>query len=1351
MRFIAIGVLLGAMATVALAAEPVPVQNASFEEAAAEAAGPVAKDWQTEGSPSGWHHWIGSVARQGKPILTWEETGGRTGDRCVSLRGCVGAVCVIQTVPVEAEATYLVRAWGKTSNPASECTMSVRWQDEGGKWTGGTLKDRLPADVPADTWHEIEVPAPAPKGAGRLVILLTASGQSDADKCWFDDVSVSKLGPRDILVSPCNFMAPLLFPTGEPPETPHVKWAKPWAKGKLRALFLLGSDHSLREHIEIAQRMDLDYDYTFAHNFEQSLYALNSKQIMRRLDEGYYDVAVVAINASEDLSRALLDKLGPDKGVVFVCGGNVKPSVPADAKFTAAAEDHYVKRSVAALPSVNKSGEDAIKEIEIAEDVPGRAVRITYTQNFRCLTPSHTYEDFVQWGAGYWEGYLQTIIRAMLWAAGKAPEAGVAMIPAANGASLVMPPTARALRARVWVTDRMNRVSGEREIEDSQSAVAIQRPLGAASGPAMYSAILTNENGQIFDFVSCLSDVKSDARIVEVRPEKDYFLQDEPIRVTVEAAGDVAGMKIEGILTDIHGRETARALVDAQEGINTLSLTMRDHLSTFNWVHARLLEGETERDTARWYVLVPASREAFLEDFQVGTWASTGYHPAYLHDAMLQAMKRAGITEGLEGRNAYLPTLAAGLWPVSTAYGRAPGFSRFKGPETVREPCLSDPGIRQKMAEVCEDVAREERGFSPIFGYLRDETSLVPGGLDLDTCSSPHCQARYRQWLQERYESLAELNAEWRTGYKSWDELGFVDYRQAREDGNLAPWLMYRRFMDWVWSDAVKWCSQNARKADPTAMLALANSFGLNPFSGRDYWLLADANDYTMEYPYEAWSSSPVSYHFEAVRSFAGDKVHHPWIGYRHQEEAINFEPWWCALHGASGVEIYGCMSLFAGNSSWAQVFPTMQLTKRGKMFADLVTPLKRGIGKALMTAKRPQPAIAILWSQPSMYVACGLSGEGRNPRSTAKGRTYHQYFHSRLAFRQACIASGRQFDYVCEEQIKAGVLDQFQCLVLPASFAIGPEVCGKLAEFVERGGRLIADQGAGLTNEVGARYDDAGPVCELFGIKRLNGKLGYEDAVITYDFPVSGEVQISAAGHEKLAQVAGAPAYEDGSPMIVASKRGKGETMFLNFAAADVPSLRAVFDELPVLALVTADGGRHRPTAYEIVRLDRGDIHYYGVLRDYRIKEEHGPVEVVLRQPDERHLYDVRSGEYLGKTDHIALDLAPGRAALYASVGYEVKGISVSGPRRARPGEACPLRLKILADKQPGDHVLHIEVTDPTGRRAEAYCQNLVTRSGQADLEIPFAPNNLAGKWTIRAQDIASGKATEHIIEVAR
>ena len=77
--------------------------------------------------------------------------------------------------------------------------------------------------------------------------------------------------------------------------------------------------------------------------------------------------------------------------------------------------------------------------------------------------------------------------------------------------------------------------------------------------------------------------------------------------------------------------------------------------------------------------------------------------------------------------------------------------------------------------------------------------------------------------------------------------------------------------------------------------------------------------------------------------------------------------------------------------------------------------------------------------------------------------------------------------------------------------------------------------------------------------------------------------------------------------------------------------------------------------------------------------------------------------------------------------------------------------KIVILPEAGMGDHLLRLTVTDPSGEVARHYCANLLTVAGQADVEIPFAPNDLVGTWSVVARDLISGACMETPIELAR
>jgi hypothetical protein len=57
----------------------------------------------------------------------------------------------------------------------------------------------------------------------------------------------------------------------------------------------------------------------------------------------------------------------------------------------------------------------------------------------------------------------------------------------------------------------------------------------------------------------------------------------------------------------------------------------------------------------------------------------------------------------------------------------------------------------------------------------------------------------------------------------------------------------------------------------------------------------------------------------------------------------------------------------------------------------------------------------------------------------------------------------------------------------------------------------------------------------------------------------------------------------------------------------------------------------------------------------------------------------------------------------------------------------------------------VRLEVSDPTGRLVRHYSGNVTVREGKSELTIPFALNDGAGNWRVRARDAVSGLTADH------
>ena len=1317
----------------ALAEEPLELVNPGFEQTEGETVGEPSPDWEQAGAPPGWSVWFGSTARASNAELVWTAETACTGTRSISVRSSAGPTVIMQQVPVEPGNAYSVRAWGRRSAANCKVHVGARWKQEDGSWADAAHpRSEMPFDAPADEWVEIECVVQAPEKAAFLVIMLTGEGQGAEDACWFDDVSVASLVGEDLYVGPVSsWIHPMFLPSEDAPVTEHIAWANPRAGGPLSVLFLLGNDHNTREADELAQRLEMDYDVAFCHEYDGLLFSLNDREVRRRFAAREYDAVVVGMKVSDSLAPALMAYLADGGGVVLVGWPGMEPVLP-EVELTDAREGHYLSEPLDAYPEVpGEPGMSFTKALEVGESGEGRVASIRWSIRSRCLTPQVGFDEHMQLPHNYWEAFHATLARSVLWAAGEEPV--TAMMVSADGASVTAagPVGNGTLHWQAWSE------TGSSVLERDDGGQPEMRVPPFEAGPTFCAAILRDAQGKSVDFACTLAQSPTTQRITSVVLDRDWYSPGEEARVTVGLDGiEGDGLRVTVTPFDAYGREFPGVEVPAAGDEVELTLPVPEAITTGHWLTVTLRDGERTFDIARTPLLIPRSHEDYFADWRLGTWGSGNAMPPYLDMTFCDQLRRTGVTSQLVPDFGMLASVTGLQWPIGYGYS-LPGTRPYVGDDTAREPCLSDPAVREEIVTKAGDVARAQRGYGTICAYLADETSLVKN--DRDVCASPFCAERYAGWLEDRYETIEALNAAWGMDYADFSEPGFIAYPDAREQGTWAAWVEFRRFMDWVWTDSVELIRSGIREGDPPIPVAYPNTFGPNPFCGRDYWQLAQVSDYSFEYINAVRGgvdSSGHRIHYEPFVQWTPEGTPHlPWVGYVHDPDDIEFIPWWASLHGASGATIYGSMSTFAGKASWAQLYPDLRITKRGALYEEVTRDLREGAGKLLMSASRPQPQIAMLWSQPSMYVGWMLSdfegdpgGPGGRPEDP-----YGSHGWSRAAWMRLVTASGRQYEWVSPEQLPRAI-DDFDCLVLPATYALDERVVEAAKNLLARGGTVIADMGVGITNEFGQPGARDEALAEIFDLRR--------DAIPTWtktEIPLAGETV------EVYADAAGEPG------ILHKEHEGGGRAYALSFVA---PRHNAMLQWLeaeafaPLDSRVTLDHLPGEPGEYELVPMEIGQIGLLGVLRERRMKLSEGPLTITL--PEAAEVYDVRARKYLGNSATITADLQPGETALYAMLFYRVEGVAVAAGA-ATPGETCTVSATVEATAAtPEDHVLRIEVRDPSGGLSEAYTRTVVSERGEAQLTIPFALNDAAGTWRITVRDVATGVEGEATVTLA-
>jgi|LSQX01.1.fsa_nt_gb hypothetical protein len=1315
---------------IAFAEEPMELVNPGFEQTEGETVGEPSPDWEQASAPPGWSVWFGSTARASNAELAWTAEVAHSGRRSISVRSSDGPTVVMQQVPVEPGSAYAVRAWGRVSDPDCEVLVGARWKQADGAWaTSAHPQTRMPADVPVGEWAQIECVVQAPENAAFLVIMLTGQGQGPEDACWFDDISVSQLTGEDLYVGPVtSWLHPMFLPSEEPPVTEHIPWAHPRAGGPLNVLFLLGNDHNTREADELAQRLEMNYDVAFCHEYDGLLFSLNDKEVRRKFAEREYDAVIVGMKISDSLAPALMDYLSDGGGVVLIGWPGMEPVLP-EVAMSETPDGHYLREALDAYPQYPTDPTiSLLKSLQVGESGEGRVASIRWSIRSRCLTPQLTFAEHMQMPHNYWEAFHATLARSVIWAAGEEPEEP--LVVNADGASITASPVADgSLDWKIWSETGLSTLT-----RDDSDQTEVELPAFEA-GPVFSAAVLKDAEGRVTDFACTLAQSPTTQSITSVTLDREWYAEGDTALVTV-GLEDADGLRVRVTPFDAFGRELPGVEASAAGDEVTLTLPVPEAITTAHWLTVRLSDADNTFDIARAPMLIPQPHEDYFADWRLSTWGSGNAMPPYLDMTFCRQLGRTGVSSQLVSGDAMLASVTGLQWPTGYGYG-LPGTGPYAGDSTVREPCFSDPAVREEILRRGGEIAAAQRGYGTICAYLRDETSLVKN--DRDVCSGPYCAERYEAWLRERYPSIEALNAAWGTDFADFTEPGFIAYRDARGQDTWAPWLEFRRFMDWTWTESVELIRESIRRGDPEIPVAYPNTFGPNPFAGRDYWQLAQVSEYSMEYMTEVRGGVDTSGHRMAYEPFAQwtapGTPHLPWVGYVHEPADIEFIPWWASLHGASGVTIYGSMSTFAGRASWAQLFPDLRITERGELYEEVTRDLREGAGKLLMSAERPQAKIALLWSQPSMYVGWMLSdfeGDPGGPGGRADD-PYGSHGWSRMAWRHLIRATGRQYDWLCAEQLPEAI-EGYDVLVLPATYALDERVVEAARSLLARGGTIIADMGVGITNEHGLPGARDEALAEIFDLQR--------EAV-----PVWTKREMTLDG-ETVEVYADA----EGDPSITRKDHaGGGRAFYLSFVAPRSNEMIAWleaegFRGLPKIAQMSHLPGE--PGEYEFVRLESGPIAMLGVLRERRMDLSDGPLTLTL--PEEREVYDVRAHRHLGRSDTITADLLPGQTALYALLPYRVESVTVTAADAAG-GASCAITATINASAPtPGDHVLRVEVRDPAGALSDAYTRMVVSERGVATVSIPFALNDAPGDWRVAVRDVATGMQGEAIVRLS-
>ncbi|MGC9317128.1 MAG: beta-galactosidase trimerization domain-containing protein, partial [Armatimonadota bacterium] len=803
------------------------------------------------------------------------------------------------------------------------------------------------------------------------------------------------------------------------------------------------------------------------------------------------------------------------------------------------------------------------------------------------------------------------------------------------------------------------------------------------------------------------------------------------------------------------GRLVARqAQYAAPSGESSLSVELPEPLATTATVRVEVRDGDNLLDAEERTILTmpPAWDERAWEPWLASMWASPAgaYSREYLAHWASERVKRLGIEavttssnwlhDG-EQRNSFEHGFR--LMPLGVI-GPALHMNRVRGEDMLtfdeqrelytktgdkqylqRPYTLQAEDTRQLVAEKVAEVTEATARYRPVGYSCGDELSITHYVTPFDYDFSPVALEHFRLWLQGQYPSLAALNDQWETDFAAWDEVMPMTAEEVRERGNYAPWADHRSFMEFSLAWFMDFVDGELEAHDPGARVGISGTQAAEAYGGYDWWRLTDALDFAQTYDHKNTGEMHRSFH---------EMLTAPWWGYAATDPGLSRTLWRRLLNDSDGGSFFTSSYVFWPDYTWTQ--------STSDALAHL-DDIQGGLARLLDACER-QADVLVHYSHPSIHGAWITGG---------------QALHSdnRGGWVQAIEDSGMQVRFLSYEQLEEGELTEQMpaAFVLPYSVALSDEEVAQIERYVSAGGTLLADGRVGLMDEH-CTPRPSGALDELFGVRRENvdpmarrpeGMAAFDEALGECDATsvsfetLGGDTGLSLTTGRALGEAAGQPA-------LIVNEVGEGRAVLLNLffdsylrrreAGAGEPLRELVAETLKLAGVRPAiefdvTGDHH----LYIARFQAGEAEFVGALRD----TADGRSEVRLTFQGQPHVYEARSGSYLGARQTVEEVFGPGQCRLYSLLPYRVEGLNVRlRDADVAPGDTVEALVSVDGPAEADLHVFRLEVTDPSGRMLDHYGRQLTAPRGIASAEFRLALDDAPGTWTIRATDVATG-----------
>jgi len=491
--------------------------------------------------------------------------------------------------------------------------------------------------------------------------------------------------------------------------------------------------------------------------------------------------------------------------------------------------------------------------------------------------------------------------------------------------------------------------------------------------------------------------------------------------------------------------------------------------------------------------------------------------------------------------------------------------------------CLDHTGVRTDMVAFISAAASAGARHRSFYGVdVWSEPHLVNWvwfNTPAEFCYCPYTQARFREWLKRKYQSVDAINAAWYRTFSSWDEV------EAPRFGTI---LSYTDLIDWKTFIATKLQEDLKLKADasaprgarPVSSHSDAPAIMLSPLSGfgnpDDWWMTRSVDYYgTSIYPKHAaaatpWSPVRLTSALDGIRSAAGDRGW--WIGELQAGQGAtgvrvaspvtgaDLRLWgWAAIsRGARAISYYAWYPMSSGYESngYGMIDLDGTITDRARIAGEFAGVVGRNA--ALFAPLRPHPSrVAILYNRLSYLVGGNTVAPGTVVRNSMLG-IYRALFEQNI-----------QVDFIHPDDVVSGAASKYSVVYLSYPVMLQQPVADALKAYVRDGGTLISEArpawnddrglanaripGAGLDQTFAARERElrAGETIGFTMEPGLEGPLGPLAGRTFNGLAFAEHLDVSDNSARVLGRFQG-DGGRPGDPAVVMSAQGRGRAILI-------------------------------------------------------------------------------------------------------------------------------------------------------------------------------------------------------------